>query len=159
MPELTLLILLLLTHSAPIAARNLLQSRWQQPVDGGVVWRDGRPLFGASKTWRGIVAALATSTLLAAALGLGWVAGLLLGFGAMGGDLFTSFIKRRLAMPPSSRATGLDQLPESLLPLMLCKPLLDYSWLGLLLTAVAFMLLNIFFSPLLYRLGFRNRPF
>jgi CDP-2,3-bis-(O-geranylgeranyl)-sn-glycerol synthase len=36
----------------------------------------------------------------------------------MAGDLVASFVKRRLGLPGSSRATGLDQIPESLLPLL-----------------------------------------
>ena len=32
---------------------------------------------------------------------------------AMVGDLLSSFVKRRLKFQPSSRATGLDQIPES----------------------------------------------
>jgi hypothetical protein len=39
----------------------------------------------------------------------------------MAGDLFSSFLKRRLNLPPSSPALGLDQVPESLFPLLACR--------------------------------------
>ena len=42
---------------AGIANMKVLKSgwlkTWQTPIDNGRVWRDGRPLFGANKTWRG----------------------------------------------------------------------------------------------------------
>src|SRR5271169_2370853 len=41
--------------------------------------------------------------------GLGWVIGFLVGSLAMAGDLASSFLKHRMALPPSSRASGLDQ--------------------------------------------------
>ena len=45
-------------------------------------------------------------------VGLAWTIGLVVGTTAMAGDLFSSFLKRRLDLPPSSKATGLDQVPE-----------------------------------------------
>jgi hypothetical protein len=42
--------------------------------------------------------------------------------GAKGAPL-SSFIKRRLALVPSSQAIGLDQIPESLFPLLACRQL------------------------------------
>jgi CDP-2,3-bis-(O-geranylgeranyl)-sn-glycerol synthase len=159
MPESALLLILLIANSAPVLARHLLGSRWAQPLDGGRYLRDGNRLFGASKTWRGMVAAVVASVLAALLLGLSWPVGLVLGAGAMAGDLLSSFCKRRLGKPSSSRATGLDQLPESLLPLLLCQPLLDYSFWVIPLLALLFMLIDMGVSPLLFRLGFRNRPF
>ena len=45
----------------------------------------------------------------------------------MTGDLFSSFIKRRFGSAPSSQALGLDQIPESLLPLVACSFILPIS--------------------------------
>jgi CDP-archaeol synthase len=56
---------------------------------------------------------------------LAWTTGLLVGAAAMAGDLFSSFLKRRLDLPPSSKATGLDQVPESLIPLLACRAVVD----------------------------------
>ena len=50
-----------------------------------------------------------------AAPGLPATVGTPLGGGAMLGDALSSFIKRRMGAAPSSRATGLDQIPEALL--------------------------------------------
>jgi hypothetical protein len=75
-----------------------------------------KQLFGPSKTLRGLVVSVVATTLSAPALGLAWTTGLLAGAAAMAGDLGSSFIKRRMGLPSSSRALGLDQVPEALLP-------------------------------------------
>jgi CDP-diglyceride synthetase len=48
----------------------------------------------------------------------GWGTGWIVGGLAMLGDSLSSFIKRRLAMPPSAMAIGIDQAPDSVLPLI-----------------------------------------
>lgn len=45
----------------------------------------------------------------------------------MTGDLVSSFVKRRIDLPPSSRASGLDQMPESLFPSLACRDLLSLT--------------------------------
>src|SRR5262249_24399228 len=45
----------------------------------------------------------------------------------MAGDLFSSFLKRRIGLGPSSKATGLDQVPESLFLLLACQPVLSLT--------------------------------
>ena len=110
-------ILLLLANGSPVLAKKLLGQRMAWPLDGGLVLSDGYRLFGPSKTIRGILCGIAAAAGSGWLLGLGWPVGALAGAAAMVGDLLSSFIKRRLARPPSSRATGVDQIPESLLPL------------------------------------------
>ena len=56
-------LLLVTSHSTPAVAGGLMGPRWAWPIDAGVMLRDGRPLFGASKTWRGLALALSASTL------------------------------------------------------------------------------------------------
>lgn len=156
---LQLSLLVVAANSAPVLAQDFLGSRWQQPVDAGRRWRDQRPLLGAAKTWRGLVAALLLSTGVAGLLGLGCLFGLCFGALAMLGDLITSFIKRRLGLESSSRAIGLDQLPESFLPLLLGSFWLQFPVLYALLLALLFMLASLIVSPLLYRWGWRKRPY
>jgi hypothetical protein len=45
-------------------------------------------------------------------LGFEWASGVWIASVAMAGDLFSSFLKRRLNLPPSSRATSVDQIPD-----------------------------------------------
>ena len=49
----------------------------------------------------------------------------------MAGDLFSSLMKRRLNCAPSSRATGLDQIPESPFTLLACRGALALSVLDI----------------------------
>lgn len=115
---LKLLALLAVANGAPLVGRALLRDRFAWPLDAGVRFLDGRPLFGASKTIRGVLLALIFTPLASSLLGLGPMAGVQIAAGAMLGDLVSSFTKRRLGRPPSSQAPGLDQIPESLVPLL-----------------------------------------
>lgn len=159
-PLLQALLLLVVANGAPIAARHLLPGRHAAfPLDANLRFLDGRPLFGASKTVRGLIAALVASPLAALALGLSWQLGLLAGALAMCGDLLSSFIKRRLGMAPSTRATGLDQIPEALLPLLALRaPLALSSWEILALVGV-FIATDLWLSRLLFRLRIRKHPY
>jgi CDP-2,3-bis-(O-geranylgeranyl)-sn-glycerol synthase len=154
-----LLMLLVLANAAPVFARNILQERFAWPVDAGIRLFDGQPVFGASKTVRGLVFSIAITTLAAWLSGLGWKIGLLVGTTAMAGDLFSSFIKRRLKMRPSSRATGLDQIPESLFPLLACQQALDLGVTQIVAVTFIFFVGSILLSPLLYKLSIRKHPY
>ena len=110
---LQLLVLIGMVNGAPILLRRALGEHLSHRVDGGCLWPDGRPLFGPRKTLVGLAGAIITGTLLGWAFGLGWQVGLLMGGFAMLGDLGSSFVKRRLKVPPSGQAPGLDQIPES----------------------------------------------
>ena len=120
---LQLLVLLGIANSAPIAAKRTLHELFSYSLDGGLVFFDGRPLFGSSKTIRGILAAVLVTAVCAPLIGLEWQMGVLIARVSMGGDLFSSFLKRRMKLPSSSRATGLDQVQESLFPAIACKGL------------------------------------
>src|SRR6266566_10016666 len=103
---LQLLILLMLANGTPVIAKKVLGDHYSFPLDGNLTFADGRPVFGRSKTIRGIVLAVLVTTACAPLIGLGWQTGLLVGSFAMAGDLFSSFCKRRLGLPSSSRASG-----------------------------------------------------
>ena len=150
--------MLVLANGAPVVAAGLLKKRWSAPVDGGRLWPDGRPVFGKSKTWRGLVSGSIACALFALFTGLGFVFGLVFGLLGLAGDLLSSFIKRRLGLASSARAVGLDQIPEALLPMLLAMWWLPVSAWVVLIVVVLFTLSNIFGSPLLYRLGIRRQP-
>jgi hypothetical protein len=115
MDDLILLLLLLIANGSPIVVRELLGRGFDRPLDGGKVLADGHRLLGPSKTWRGLVAAVLTTTLFALALGWPWGIGVTIGVFAMLGDTASSFIKRRLGLASSTMAPGLDHIPESIL--------------------------------------------
>jgi|SRR5579871_546584 len=154
-----LLILLALANGAPVIAKKIFRDRLSAPLDGGALFFDRRPVFGPSKTIRGVVLALGATALGAGLLGLGWQTGILVAGLAMAGDLLSSFIKRRLGRPASSRAIGLDQIPESLLPLLACRGLLLLSWADVLAVAVLFLVGELLLSRLLYKAHIRDQPY
>jgi CDP-diglyceride synthetase len=153
------LILITLANGMPVIANRILGRRFAGPLDGNVKFIDGRALFGASKTIRGIVVAILATSACAPLLGLDWKIGLLVAITAMLGDLLSSFLKRRLGLPPSSRATGLDQIPESLFPLLASKPLLSLSALDVVAGTAMFLIGEIILSHILFRLRIRERPY
>jgi CDP-2,3-bis-(O-geranylgeranyl)-sn-glycerol synthase len=156
---LQLTILLALANGAPLVAAGLLGTRGAYPLDGGQTFRDGAPLLGASKTVRGVAAGILASTAGALLVGLPGHLGAVVGAGAMVGDALSSFIKRRLGLPPSSRATGLDQIPESLLPLLACRLMVPLTALDIAATVAIFFFGEIILSRALYRAHLRDRPY
>jgi CDP-diglyceride synthetase len=158
-PILQGLCLVLAANGTPVLAKALLGDWWSQPLDLGRSFFDGRPLFGASKTIRGVLLALLATALAAPALGLAWEVGLLAGAAAMAGDLLSSFVKRRLGLAPQAMAPGLDQAPESLLPLLACKGALGLSTADALIGAGLFWVGELAISRALYSLKIRERPY
>ena len=169
MLELQLLLLIILANGSPILAQKLLGKRWQRAVDGGHCLQDGKPWFGPAKTWRGIVVACVFTALAASAMHYPLVTGVLVAVSAMLGDLLSSFIKRRLGLVSSSMALGLDQIPESLLPLLLIKLFAQtllpsalqntMSWTLVWQVVMMFFVVELLLSKILYHLHIRNQPY
>lgn len=157
--SLQLLLLLGVANSAPIAVKHVLGARWSAPLDAGWHFVDGRPLLGPSKTVRGLAAAVAVTALAAALLGFSLGLGARIGAMAMLGDALSSFVKRRLGITASGRATGIDQIPEALLPLLAMQGALGLSLLQVAAITLAFFALEIPLARLTFRLGLRDRPY
>ncbi|MBW0147542.1 CDP-archaeol synthase [Marinobacter arenosus] len=156
--SLELFVMLVLANGVPVVVARILKRHWAAPIDGGRRWRDGRPILGTSKTWRGLISGSLSCALFSLWAGLGFAFGLLFGLLGLVGDLISSFTKRRLGLDSSARALGLDQIPESALPMALAAIWLPVSWWSALLIVALFTVSNILFSPLLYRLGIRRHP-
>ena len=156
--SLELFVMLVLANGAPVVAAGLLKGIWSAPVDGGRLWKDGRPILGKSKTWRGVVSGALACGLFSLVTGLGFIFGVVFGVLGLIGDMLSSFIKRRWGLASSARALGLDQIPESLLPMLLAMWWLPVSGWVVTGVVVLFTLSNIFASPLLYRIGIRRQP-
>ncbi|MDH5370646.1 MAG: CDP-archaeol synthase, partial [Gammaproteobacteria bacterium] len=75
------------------------------------------------------------------------------------GDLISSFIKRRMDLPPSSRALGLDQLPESIFPLLFCWTTLGLDIATAVTIVVVFFIGEVILSRILFRLHIRDHPY
>jgi len=154
-----LMLLLGIANGTPVFASKLFGERFAYPLDAGLLFVDGRPLLGPSKTVRGLVLALLMTTLLAPLLGFDWAIGLIVGACAMLGDLVSSFSKRRLGRATSSQVLGLDQIPESLFPLLGVQQRLGLQVWDIALLVGAFIALELLLSRLLYRLGIREQPY
>ena len=159
--ELSLVLLLLLgiANGAPIITKSLLGQRFATPLDLGLILPDGQPLFGCAKTFRGLVVSVACTALAAETLGLGWRIGAGIAASSMLGDLASSFLKRRLRLPPHAQAFGLDQIPEALLPLLVFRAHLNLNWWEIGVLVAVFIVLEILLSRLLFRLRIRDRPY
>ena len=154
-----LLALIIVANGAPVLAKTAFGALLSKPIDHGLCFSDGRPWLGPSKTIRGLVVSLSTTCAAAHLVGLSWRLGLLAAVAAMIGDLASSFVKRRLKRPSSSKAPGLDQVPESLFPALASRGLLSLSVLDILVCVLVFFVGEIILARLAYRLHFRDRPY
>jgi hypothetical protein len=155
------LFLVAVANSAPVFAKRIFGNKFSCPVDGGLILSDGSEIFGKSKTIRGIVVSIASTVLFSSFLGLTFSEGVCVAVAAMVGDLLSSFLKRRLKIPSSGMALGLDQLPEALLPALALRWI--HGWP--VTFAEAFVIGGLFFmgeliaSRLFFALKIRDRPY
>lgn len=156
---LKILVLLLLANGTPVIAKKLLGHRLAYPLDAGKPFIDGRPVFGASKTLRGIISSILATSVGSVVIGYSIQTGVMFAAASMLGDLTSSFIKRRMGLAPSSRAPGIDQLPESLFPLLYCWHMLDLDIPRALSVVCIFFIGEIALSRILFRLHIRDQPY
>jgi len=134
------------------------------PIDGGKNFRDGKPIFGPRKTFRGFFAGLAVGTLVGFLQGYftGSLKVMLLGFmlslGALTGDLVESFIKRRLGRPPGASFPVADQLDFVLGALLFSMPFSPPSLLVVLTIVVVTPPIHLLTNFLAYLLGMKKEP-
>lgn len=154
-----LLVLVAVANAAPPFAKRVLGETFARPLDGGALFVDGRPLLGPSKTIRGIVFALVATPIAALVLGMGWKIGVVVAIAAMVGDLFSSFIKRRLGLPSSSRAIGLDHIPEALFSFIASRMLLPVTVIDIVVGTAIFFLGSLVVARALFKLRIRDEPY
>lgn len=156
---LELLLLILVASGAPVVISYLFQHRASLPVDFGIMLADKKRCFGEHKTWRGLFASAIATTLLARLLGFDYLTGLQVSSLAMAGDLFSSFIKRRLGKKAGARFLLLDQVPESLLPAWWFMKEFDLGWGQVIMLVAAFIIIEQALSLIFYKLGVRKAPY
>ena len=157
--EMILLFWLIGVNGAPVLLTKFAGKRFDYPIDYNRLFFDGRPILGASKTFRGLVSALLISVLIGSVFAVPLLTSLLFGMLSMAGDMTSSFIKRRLGLAPSSMALGLDQIPESLFPLVGCKVLLGISNGQIFSIVLAFFLMELILSRILFLFKIRKVPY
>jgi predicted MPP superfamily phosphohydrolase len=122
-----ILLLLLVTNSAPLLAARLFPKMFCVPLDQGRRLTDGNPVLGDNKTVCGLLGGIAAAGALSLLISFPLAAGLLIAVVSLLGDLLTSFIKRRLGFAGGEEVYLLDHLLEGGLPLLLCKSLFSLS--------------------------------
>ena len=153
------LILIFAANAAPAVLKQVLNNRYSAPLDGGLAWIDGRRLLGPSKTFRGLAIGVLIPTFLSPVVGLAWPVGMFVGVAAMVGDCTSSFAKRRLSFRSSDMALGLDQIPEALFPAIVMRTYLQLSIVDVCAIVLVFCVGALALSPVLFRLGLRERPY
>jgi hypothetical protein len=123
------------------------------------VLRDGHPLLGRSKTWRGLAAAIVLAACAAVLISLPWQAGALAGVSAVAGDCLSSFVKRRFGLEPSSMTLGLDQVPESLFPAVACSAYLPLRPIDIAAIVLIFSIGALAMSRVFFTIGLRDHPY
>jgi CDP-2,3-bis-(O-geranylgeranyl)-sn-glycerol synthase len=151
--------LLMVANGAPVLAKKILGPRFSFPLDVGELFPDGHPVFGRSKTFRGIIASVLATAAVSPLVGLKPITGAKVGSAAMVGDLVSSFLKRRLNLPPSSQALGLDQIPESLLAMLACRDTLPLTDADVALGVAIFFAGELALSRVLYQVHLRDVPY
>ncbi len=146
-------------NGAPVLVAWALRARPARPIDAGIVLRDGHPLLGRSKTWRGIASAIVLATFVSILIGLPWRLGVLAAASAMAGDGLSSFFKRRFGLEPSSMTLGLDQIPESLFPALACAAYLPFSPIDVFVVVLVFSVGGLAASQIFFAIGVRDRPY
>lgn len=151
---------------------------WNTPIDGGRTFQ-GRRIFGAHKTWRGLVTGMVIATAALALQQLAvvqwhWaqditsqvdyrhlptlVVGMLFGFGAIAGDAIESFFKRRRDIAPGYGWFPFDQIDYIIGASVTTAPFIvltvtQYIWL-----IVLWLVVHIAASYIGYLLGLKERP-
>jgi hypothetical protein len=74
---------LAVANGTPILVEKLLGRFLAFPIDGGLELTDGKPLFGSSKTLRGLALSILATTAVAPLIGLDWKIGGLVAATAM----------------------------------------------------------------------------
>jgi CDP-2,3-bis-(O-geranylgeranyl)-sn-glycerol synthase len=133
-----------------------------RPIDDGRVFSDGRPIFGSHKTIRGFVSGLVVGTLVGFGLNLVIDYSVLLGFvvslGALIGDLFEAFVKRRLGYVPGASFPVADQLDFVLGALLFSLLVSPPSWQVTVVILVITPPIHLLTNFVAYHLGVKKEP-
>lgn len=133
------------------------------PLDFGKTLRDGRPVFGPHKTFRGFFAGLAVGVLVGFGESLVFnhyslLLGVMLSLGALLGDLGGAFAKRRLGIAPGSSLPVVDQIDFALCALLFSLPV-SQPTLAMTLVILAITIpVHLFTNLLAYLVRLKKRP-
>lgn len=133
------------------------------PIDRGRKFIDGHRILGTNKTVRGFsygillgsIAALAEAILFRNYLLV--PVGIVASIGALLGDLFGAFLKRRLDIPPGNPLPVVDQLDFILGALLLASPVLSVTAGAVLILVIATIPIHLLSNAVAYVLRLKKR--
>ena len=143
------------------------------PLDFGRNFIDGKRIFGDNKTIRGLIGGIFLGTLIGFILPLlfplvhlptltfsdALLLALLLSLGTHAGDLFGSFIKRRLNMKPGAPAPILDQLGFLIFALAFALPFFPYlTLMEIIVVVVITLIIHPLSNLIAYILKLKDKP-
>jgi CDP-2,3-bis-(O-geranylgeranyl)-sn-glycerol synthase len=136
------------------------------PIDGGRKFMDGRPIFGPGKTVRGFLTGLFAGAVLGFLQGAAvgqihayFLRGFLLALGALVGDLFGSFIKRRVNIARGEAAPVLDQLGFVVVAMLFASLIFTPTWEVILAIIIITPPIHLGTNFIGFKLGLKTRPY
>lgn len=166
-----------IANATPVIANKIpLLNRWKTPMDFGRSYR-GKRIFGANKTWRGLV----FSSFIGGLVGLGiyalynnyfhrlgitprepaleaFLLGCLLGAGALIGDAVESFFKRQIGKKPGELWFPFDQIDYIIGGLVIVSPFVRLSIIQMALIGVVWFVSHLFWAYVAYLLKLKDKP-
>lgn len=151
----------------------------EAPLDFGATWH-GERVFGAHKTWRGLIAGIVAATITVFAqqwltrelgwfdgsaaeinyLGMSaWALGLAMAVGALGGDAIKSFFKRRNNIKPGQVWLPYDLIDHIIGAALVALPFVVFAWWVYPVVVIIWLFVNVAISYLGYLLRIKERPF
>jgi CDP-2,3-bis-(O-geranylgeranyl)-sn-glycerol synthase len=134
------------------------------PIDRGREFLDGRRILGNNKTMKGFACGMLLGSIAGLAQAILFrnytlvLVGILASLGALLGDLFGAFLKRRLDISPGRPLPVVDQLDFILGALVLTSPLLNITMGAVLILVIATVPIHLFSNAVAYLLRLKERP-
>jgi CDP-2,3-bis-(O-geranylgeranyl)-sn-glycerol synthase len=132
------------------------------PMDFGRNFLDGKPIFGKNKTFRGFFSGLFFGTFVglmeSAFFGYDILFGFLLSLGALFGDLFGAFLKRRMGFAPGELLPVVDQTDFIIGAILFSIPLHMISWELIIAVIIITPPMHLLTNFAAYKLGLKNNP-
>lgn len=168
-----------IANMIPIFAARITQLKhFDTPIDFGKSFR-GKRIFGAHKTWRGLIAGIIASTIVLwlqqlTVYHFGWlqhwtdrvdyahlptpVLGPLFAIGALGGDAIESFFKRQRGIAPGKGWFPFDQTDYIIGAAITSMPFVSLSILEYLALIMIWLVIHVVSSATGYLIGVKESP-
>lgn len=146
------------------------------PIDGGKLWR-GKRIFGDGKTWEGSIIGITVAIFISSMMGLafyflpwnlsptrlqiapmGPLTGFMIGLGAISGDIFKSFFKRRLGFQRGRSMPIVDQLDFIIFSFLFASIVVPLKITWLIMLVVVTPLFHLSANYMGFLMGIKKEP-